>query len=169
MARVRALLLPTATISIVDTAVDIYQSSEMLMLEVNCRNPVCCISIYHPLKPNNHLLKWLSSSVHIHNIIIIGGDFNIHIDQLSNNYARELLNISFGKLNHESRIIKSRATCGHLVGLITNALHFNLIFTWGLSINSLSLLHLVSDNKCALFYFWNTTVFQPKHVSAIAL
>ena len=97
-----------------------------------------------PPKPNNTFLsefsEFLSSIVLNHDIIFIIGDSNIHVDDPSNHYATELLNItdSFNLVQHVSGSTHNR---GH-------ALY--LVFTLGLNINSLSLIDLVSDHKCNL-------------------
>lgn len=116
----------------------------MLMFIVNCQNPVCCILIYRPpFKPNSIFLvefsDFISSIVINHDRIIIVGNFNIHVD---NRYATEFLNItdSFNLMQHVSGSTHNR---GHTL---------DPVFTIGLSINSLSLIDLVSDHKCILFH-----------------
>lgn len=73
--------------------------------------------------------------------MILVGDFNIHVDDTSNHFATEFLNItdSFNLVQHVSGSTHNR---GHTL---------DLIFTLGLTINSLSLIDLVSDHKCILF------------------
>ena len=127
------------------SAIDNFQSFEILMFIINCQNPICCISIYRPPKPNNSFLaefsEFLSSIVLNHDRIILVGDFNIHVDDTSNHFATEFLNItdSFNLVQHVSGSTHNR---GHTL---------DLVFTLGLTINSLSLIDLVSDHKCILF------------------
>ncbi len=118
---------------------------ELLTFKIESDTPVCCMVIYRPPGSCSDFItdfsKLLSSIVHKFDKIIIAGDFNIYIDDPSNSLAIEFLNTTFS-FNLGQHVSGPTHVHGHTL---------DLVFTLGLSLNSLHMSDLVSDHKCIIF------------------
>ncbi|KAF7649941.1 hypothetical protein LDENG_00133700, partial [Lucifuga dentata] len=119
-------------------------SFEVLMFSINCQIPVCCIVVYRPPKPSTSFLSefsdFMSSVVLKYDKILLTGDFNIHVDHFTA-VSQEFLTMcdSFNLVQHVSSPTRE---AGHTL---------DLVFTAGLSVNSLSLKEeFISDHKIVL-------------------
>ncbi len=133
-------------------AVGDLSSFEALMFKINCAFPILCLLIYRPPKMNPLFLtefsELLSSIVVSYDQLIIAGDFNFHIDDISNRSSKAFLNVteSYNLVQHVKDPTHNQ---GHTL---------DLVFTLGLTVNNLSIMDLsVSDHMCILF---DTTVVQ---------
>lgn len=92
-------------------------------------------------KPNSSFLSdfsdFISSVVLSHDKILLVGDFNIHVDDLTNSFASEFLN-TCDSLNLKQHVSHPTHVQGHTL---------DLVFTVGLSVNSLTLIDLFLITK----------------------
>ena len=74
---------------------DTFNSFELPSFEIVSTIAVCCLDVYHPHKPNNaflcELYDLLTSVVLKYDRVIMAGDFNVHIDNLSNSLTTYFL------------------------------------------------------------------------------
>ena len=77
---------------------NVFSSFEVLLLKLGGPNPVILATFYRPPKPAgpflSELSEFLSSLVLNHDRIVLCGDFNIHVDDLSNTLATDFLSIT---------------------------------------------------------------------------
>ncbi len=115
---------------------------------------------YQPLRSSNvtaflnQFSNLLFSIVLKFDSIIMMDDFNFHIDDPSNLFACDFLNIaiSFNLQHIPSKITRNLWLVQPVSGPTHNCGHtLDLVFTLGLSLNSPQIIDLVSDHKCIIF------------------
>ena len=115
------------------------------MFKINSALPVLCIVIYRPPTRNPVFLttfsEFLASVVLHYDKIMIVGDFNFHVDNITDQAATEFLNIT-ESYNFVQHVHGPTHNCGHTL---------DLVFTLDLDLDSLSIRDLVvSDHMCIL-------------------
>uniref|UniRef100_A0AAQ6IB00 Reverse transcriptase domain-containing protein n=1 Tax=Anabas testudineus TaxID=64144 RepID=A0AAQ6IB00_ANATE len=118
---------------------------EALSFLIHCSVPVCCTVIYRPPKANGNFLsefsQYVADIVVRYDKVIIAGDFNLHIDNNTNTLANYFISLT-----------ESFNLVQHVKGPTHNQGHtLDLIFTLGLTLNSIELKDSISDHKCVLF------------------
>lgn len=123
----------------------IYSSFEVLMNKIGRTNPFYCVLIYRPPGRNSSFLSefgdFLASIIRLVRVLMIG-DFNIHVNNSSDNFAVNFLNVteSFHFIQHVSGPTHNRGNT------------LDLVFTLGLKASNVCTEELlVTDHKCVLF------------------
>lgn len=122
-----------------------FSSFEVQMTKVGRSNPFYCILSYRPSGFNSSFMaefsEFLSSIIRLDRVIMVG-DFNIHVDDVSCSFAADFLNIieSFNFIQHVSGPTHIRGRT------------LDLVFTLGLNIDCICSEELhVTDHQCVLF------------------
>ncbi len=130
-------------------------SFEVLLFNVSCPNPFHCAIVYRPPGTNGTFLSefsdFLTSIVHLERILLVG-DFNIHINDSTNNFASNFLNLTdaFNLFQHVSGPTHSKSNT------------LDLVFTLGLKVSSITTEQFpVTDHFCVLFNLTFESDFTP--------
>ena len=108
--------------------------------------PIFCITVYRPPHHSTSFISEFSellSTIHAtYNRILITGDFNLHIDNISDPLSREFLNL-LNCMDFNQRVTQPTHNRGHTL---------DLVITYGLSTGVSSVVDLaVSDHYCVYF------------------
>ena len=122
-----------------------FSSFESQIIKTGSTNIFYCVLIYRPPGPAGPFLTdfthFLSSIIKFEKVLIVG-DFNLHIDDITCNMAAEFLSIT-DSFNFTQHVSESTHTKGHIL---------DLVFSLGLNIENVSLEDLhVSDHSCVCF------------------
>lgn len=122
-----------------------FPSFEVLSTKVGRSNPFYSILIYRPPGKNGSFLSDFGdflASVIRYDRVLLCGDFNIHVNDCSDKFASDFLNVteSFNFIQHVSGPTHSKGNT------------LDLVFTIGLNISNVCTEELfVTDHKCVLF------------------
>lgn len=124
---------------------DSFDSFELQMTKFGNMDAFYCILIYRPPGPARLFLEdfseFLSSIIKLEKVLILG-DFNLHIDDVSCNLASEFLALT-ESFNFKQYVTGPTHTKGHTL---------DLVFSLGLNIDQLSVMDIsVTDHCCILF------------------
>ena len=128
-----------------------FSSFEYLAVLLKCSPTVLLLTIYRPPKYSNCFFDEFADLLSIisteHDCIAIAGDFNIHIDNISNNNTKELniLLDTFGLLQHVSEPTHNR---GHTL---------DLFITRGIELSSVSVIDVALSDHFCIFVELNIT------------
>lgn len=116
------------------------------MFKICCSEPILCVVVYCPPYSNADFLPefsdFMSYIVLNYDKVIIAGDFNIHIDDLSNRFASEFLNIT-ESFNLVQYVFGPTHKCGHTI---------DLVFTLGLNVSSVIQEDAVISDHCPIIF-----------------
>ena len=116
--------------------------------------PILCITVYRPPQHSTSFISEFSellSVIHTtYNRVLIAGDFNLHVDNISDTMSREFLNL-LCCLDFKQHVAQPTHNRGHTL---------DLVITYGLSAGVSSVVDLaVSDHYCVYF---NIASFNPQ-------
>ncbi len=133
-----------------------YSSFEVLINKIGRKNPFYCVLVYRPPGRNSSFLAefgdFLSSIIRLDRIIM-AGDFNIHVNKNSDNFAEDFLNIT------DSLSVTQHVSCPtHVKGST-----LDLVFTIGLKASNIRTEDLlVTDHRGVMFSVCFDNDFMPK-------
>lgn len=139
-----------------------FLSFELQLIKIGSKDPFYCAVVYRPPGPNSLFLSefsdFLSSTMRLSRLLLVG-DFNIHVDDDSDLFARGFINImdSFHFTQHVSGPTYNK---GHML---------DLVFTLGLNIDSICSEDIfISDHHCILFNMSFHEPLSPVHRTFIS-
>ncbi|XP_061587576.1 uncharacterized protein LOC133452342 [Cololabis saira] len=116
--------------------------------------PILCITVYRPPQYSTCFISQFSELLSIihtsYNRILITGDFNLHLDDISDPVSKEVLNL-LNCLDFKQHVTQPTHSRGRTL---------DLVITYGLSLGACSVVDLaVSDHFCV---FFNITSFNQR-------